>query len=789
MNRALPTLAFLLLTPLSAVCELQLAEPTFQERLERLVERLESERVGARIPGMAIAVVKDDEIVLAHGFGLADVEAQRAVTPETLFAVGSTTKAFTATLTGMLVDEGVLTWDDPVVEHLPFFSLQVDGGESDEVSLRDLLSHRTGFTRMGILWGMDGTARETILRTAAGAEPWGEFRNSFLYNNVMFLAAGVAAGKAAHSDWDTLLHQRIFEPLGMDDSSSVLADVREDERLAKGYIWNEAEESFERKEMLELDRIGPAGSINSNVLDMAEWVRFQLAQGRFGDEQLISTEALLETWKPHAEVGPNVGYGLGWFLREWDGQQVVEHGGNIDGFAAQVAMLPQENLGYVLLTNVSYTPLQIGSIATVFDVLAGDAPQPEPGNGQGYGPYLGKYVANFAHFVDEEFTVLVQNDRLAVDVPSQMTFELREPNEDGRRVFALTDEIAVSFLRTASGEVSGMVMHQSGFDFEIPKQGVVQEPDAPLVGVERFLGEYRDPDLGTVTVLMRDTNRLAVDIAGRATFELFPPDDSGRWPLRANREMYVEFLVDEQGRVTGLNALLDVGLREMSRVAAGEIPKLPTVEDVLRLRRVDERSRILKGLGGIVSRGSVRFVHSGLAGKLTTAMSGKDRYRLEMDFGPFGTTTIAALDGRAWTSAPPRGLEELEGEKLDNVLRDNPMAVEGDWREYFSTIEVQRTEELEGRAVIVVQLQNAGGPPRTYYVDAENGDVLKVESVIVDDPLRIAVTTRFADFREMEGFRFPFLVTTENQFTGQTRMEIEGFETGVDLQASYFEME
>ena len=280
-------------------------------------------------------------MVLARGFGLADVEAQTPATENTIYPVGSTTKAFTATLVGMLADEGKATWDDPVTQYLPYFDLDLrTDDEQAECTFRDLLSHRHGFSRMGVLWFGNETTREEILRTAAGAEAWDDFRAGFHYCNVTYLAAGVAAGVAADRTWDELMVERIFEPLKMGSSFLSISDVREDARLAVGYGWNEERGEHEQERLVNLDTIGPAGSINSNVLDMAQWVRLQLGRGQVDGMRLISEERIADTWSSQIEMGDGNAYGLGWMLREHDGRKVVEHGGNIGGFSAQVGLVP-----------------------------------------------------------------------------------------------------------------------------------------------------------------------------------------------------------------------------------------------------------------------------------------------------------------------------------------------------------------------------------------------------------------------------------------------------------------
>jgi len=289
-------------------------------RLANLDKRIEEEQQKQHILSVAIAVVKDDKVVFAKGFGYSDLATEQPVTPETLFAIGSSTKAFTATLIGMLSDDSEMSWDDPVDKHIPDFRLKVDTGD-EKVTVRDLLCHRTGFTRTGVLWAGGRLTRFEVIDLAATAQSYADFREEFLYNNVMYMAAGYAAGKAADSDWESLVAARILDPLNMTDSSTSITDAKKDERLAKGNLWNEDKQTHKRLPIRNLDLIGPAGSINSNVKDMAQWVRFQLGHGKYEGKQLLSPEMHAETWKQQIEMAPGAGYGLGWMLQEWTGKR------------------------------------------------------------------------------------------------------------------------------------------------------------------------------------------------------------------------------------------------------------------------------------------------------------------------------------------------------------------------------------------------------------------------------------------------------------------------------------
>jgi CubicO group peptidase (beta-lactamase class C family) len=414
--------------------------PTLQARLDELAESLEAAREKAHLPGMSIAIVKDDEVVWARGFGFADLAAERPADEETIYRIGSTTKAFTSALVAMLVDEGKASWDDPVTRFLPYFDLDVRSeDEKAECSLRDLLSHRHGFSRMGVLFLSGRVSREDVLRTAAKAEPLDDFRAGFHYSNISYLAAGQAVGAAAGRTWEELMVERIFEPLEMTSSTVSVDEVRQDPRLALGYKWNEEGEQLERAQLVDLDVIGPAGSVNSNVLDMAQWLRLQLGRGEVDGKRLISTESVHETWSPQIAMGPDASYGLGWMLRGHDGHEVVEHGGNVDGFSTQIGMIPEEQLGYVLLMNLNAAALRQPSLPLIFDALL-DALQDELPDDRNLAEaeeinlevYVGIYVANFANFRDADFEVLVRDQRLALAIPGQQTSDLLAPDAEGR---------------------------------------------------------------------------------------------------------------------------------------------------------------------------------------------------------------------------------------------------------------------------------------------------------------------------------------------------------------------
>ncbi len=770
---------------MASACSVEPTPGSLEWRLDRLVEQLEQQRQALHIPGMAIAVVKNDEVVLAHGFGVTNIETETPVTPETIFAIGSSTKAFTATIVGMLVDEGHMDWDNAITDYLPYFTMDIESeDENAEVAIRDLLCHRTGFVRMGILWASGEIPREEVLLAATLAEPWAGFNEKFYYSNVMFMAAGVAAGEAAGTDWDTLIAERIFEPLGMESSSTSVSQAQMDSRLSLGYLWDEDLEAYDYKPMRNIDNIAPAGSINSNVLDMAQWVRLQLGGGEYEGQRLISEDQLTETWTSQIEIVEDIGYGLGWMLQEWEEQPVIEHGGNIGGFSAQVALLPESDLGFVLLTNASISPLPPMSINMVWEAVLGEWEEADTDDADGYEPYIGEYVANFSPFEDVKFTVLVQNDRLAVDVPGQQIYELKEPDEEGKWYFAITDTIAVSFDRDDEGNVIGMKLYQAGYTFELPREGVEIAAEIPLEELQKYLGSYHSEELGVTVEVLIQNNRLAVDWPGEMVYELYPPDEEGIWVFRVSEGFTLRFNETADGQVESLTYYQDDEEFLMPRV---EGTSLPTVEELLALRETDSRKAALSGMGTYRIDGTFHSLQSGVEGTFSMYVSGIDRYRIDFDYGRYGYSRTAVNSDQAWVESSFGPFDELHGELLEQAKRGHPEAMDGDWLDFYDSIEVLRSQELDGQEVYVLKLERSDLPSVTILVDATTGDVLKsVVVAIQEGGIGIPITTQYEDYREVNGVRMSFRAISSNEQSGQAIIQGEAIETNLDIDDEFF---
>ncbi|MCB1023622.1 MAG: serine hydrolase, partial [Acidobacteria bacterium] len=350
------------------------------------------------VPGLAIAVVKDDKVVFAKGYGVRELGKPDAVDEKTIFAIGSSSKAFTSASIAMLMDEKKLKWDDHVSEYLPEFQL-FDPYVTREMTVRDLLTHRIGLERGDQLWYATDFTRDEVLHRVRYLEPSSSVRSRFGYQNIMYLAAGQIIPSITKKSWDDFVAERIFTPLGMRDSSTSITSLSKSNDVSTPHL--KIDDKVTPIAWRMIDNIGPAGSINSNVMDMAQWLRLQLGNGKFAGKQLISEAAIKEMHTPQTVIrreGPYtifypeahfMSYGMGWFLSDFRGKKLVEHGGAIDGMRASVMMIPEENVGIVILTNMNGTLLPQFLCYRIFDAFMGNEPRDYAGDGfKGLAPLM-----------------------------------------------------------------------------------------------------------------------------------------------------------------------------------------------------------------------------------------------------------------------------------------------------------------------------------------------------------------------------------------------------------------
>jgi CubicO group peptidase (beta-lactamase class C family) len=352
--------------------------PALEARVQALIPEIESYVAGAMkasdSPGLALGIVANDRLVYGKGFGVRSKTGGAPVDTRTVFQIGSTTKAFLATTLAIMVDRGKLRWDDRVVDLEPDFQLK-DPWVTREFRVFDLLAQRSGLPPyVNDALGLLGLAEPALIRSLRYVEPVSSFRSSFAYTNITHLLAGRIVAKAAGvADGDAVLRQELLEPLGMEDSSYTAEAIEAAVNHATGHRWTpEGTVEVPFTQLFPYD-FGGAGDINSTIEDMARWVRLQLGNGTFEGRRIVSPENLAFTRTSKVAISDKVSYALGWVMQQTPNGNIVWHNGGTAAFGAYVGMVPDRNIGVVILTNETNVGVPDAIGRWIFDLVLGNA--------------------------------------------------------------------------------------------------------------------------------------------------------------------------------------------------------------------------------------------------------------------------------------------------------------------------------------------------------------------------------------------------------------------------------
>ncbi len=354
------------------------AQPT-SERLQLLDNYFAASLAEWEVPGMAVAIVQGDSLIFAKGYGVSDITIGQAVDANTLFALASNTKAFTATALAMLVDEGKLGWNDKVQKFLPWFKLY-DPYVSSNISIADLLSHRSGLKTFSgdLIWYGSNQNRRQVIEKAAFLKPGHGFREEFGYSNILYLTAGEIIPVVSGKTWDDFVQQRILKPLEMNRSVLHVSDLASRNNIAQPHT--KVDGKLRALPWIEWDNIAPAGALISSANDMANWLIFNLNNGKFKEKNLLDPQRIYELQSAQIALGvppaaknpfPSThfkAYGYGWSLMDYLGYKIVGHNGGYDGMVSQTTLIPEKKLGFVVLTN-SNSSLYFPLMYKILDIL------------------------------------------------------------------------------------------------------------------------------------------------------------------------------------------------------------------------------------------------------------------------------------------------------------------------------------------------------------------------------------------------------------------------------------
>ena len=542
--------------------------------------------------GFAVAVIEKNKVIWSKGYGYRDMENKLPVTPNTQFAIGSCTKAFTSTLIGILNKEGMVEYDKPVRNYLPelkFFNDEMN----DKVTLRDMMSHRTGLPRHDYSWYLFTTnSRDSIMTRIQYMEPSTGLRERWQYNNFMFFLQGEVAEKLTGKSWEENVKEKIFTPLGMSNSNFSVKDLAVNPEGAIGYeLRNDS--VIRKMDYYDINAMGPAGSINSSVSDMAKWVTAWINDGKFNGKELIPTayrseaisgQMVISGGLPDSEI-PDVqfnNYGFGWMMCSYRGHYRVEHGGNIDGFSASTCFFPSDSIGIIVLSNQNgsavpgivrnyisdrllkekyfdwnsngRTKVDKAKKATeeakksVSSSRKPNAPMTHP---------LKDYEGVYSHKGYGSFMILVKNDSALVEL-KEKTFWLNHFHYDVFDAYMLDKKEKLDtvdqtptkfqFKMNTTGDIESVMVQLEPTIKPLEFTRAAKEIDIKKDDLTKYVGEYELAGT-TAKFYLKGEKTLYLFVPGQPEYEL-SPIEKDRFALKIASGYYVKFAMNEKGEVT-----------------------------------------------------------------------------------------------------------------------------------------------------------------------------------------------------------------------------------------------
>jgi CubicO group peptidase (beta-lactamase class C family) len=790
--------------------------PSIEQRVDAFVEQLEARRKAQGVVGAAVVVVQGDRIVRAAGLGQRSAEAPEPVTDETVFAVGSVTKQFTAMAVALTVSEGKMAFEDHPRRHVPPFRLQ-DPEADAKLNMIDLLAHRSGLDRSDVTWLLAPFTQEELFELAHRSKPAAQLRARFLYNNTMYALAGAAAARAQQTTYERLLTERLLEPIGMPSSTLTLAALIASPNRAIGYRRSTAGQP-ERANPVDLASVAPAGALNSTARDMGAWLRFLNSRGRINGEAKITPAALARLFEPHQQVSHIIQYGLGFFLQTRSGVLVAEHGGNVPGYTAQVVHVPDRALSLALLTNQDSSQLAAIAQELFWEVVVSPevatAPSVTPSPPAGTEPRAGGETATLArpiaperlpgHYFSSQgggaFEVKKGDSGTIAVFSGQPPYPLKPTavnafDLSGLSGFSLTfSESSVmpgritAFLRQPRSHPGGNIAFLKKDDAWLARAKAQHDrPDKELIG------SYRNDAQTTIMEIVPYQRGVALIITGQPPW-LLNPLGGDLYQLEGLPETYrLRAKRSSDGAVFGFTLNqpnLSLEMSAATPAAAGDAEKAHGILD-----KAVAAAGGAEALDRITSMSALARASApthGLDGRAEDHISSGNRAEL-FELGAFGKTVFKS---RVLTSER-RSLTILrDGERFPAsgkaLLAARFFAVPHQlqrWKERFVTVLATGEASVNGEHAFVIELTPKDLAPMQLYISSKSFLILREEMPTYegDELQSTSVSTDYSDYRVVSGVWLPFAASVPAPILGRIMVTYDSVSLNNPIDPKVFE--
>lgn len=772
--------------------------PDLTARLAAIEKAIDDKRKELGVPGLSLVIVKDDRVIYSKGLGLKDVERNLPVTDKTLFAIGSCSKAFTGMTVLMGVDDGKISLEDSPRKYLPYFKLQ-DPDADAKITVRDLLCHRSGLDGTDLLWYTGVLNREEVIKAVASAKPTMKLGEKFQYQNVMFSAAGEVAARAQRSTWERIVAERIFKPLGMKLSNTSATVYRKAPDFAIGY--DISRKTPRKLEMRDLTNIAPAGSINSNAVDMAKWVRLMLGRGVFEGKRLLSEKSFNEFTTKQITVGGKTGYALGWGVTDWNGHNVLTHSGGIDGFNSLVGVMPDQKLGFALLTNVSSSPIGLTVRDAIFNNLVGK-PEPvaatstEAASSPDPAIEAGSYSAG-ALLIE----VVMKDGKLVARVAGQPEYPLVSV---GSRKYKLDNPAPAGFFMTfrpikGNDSDTEMFLEQPQGNVVLAKRRA--SGDASIAASASYSGPFKDlmgkyeRDGRTIEVTARE-GKFVLIVAGQPAYTLVEKEKDSFGAAELPDTYRANFKRGPDGNVSSMVLKQPEGEFELKRTTDA-----PAAAPDLSISLDDLMARVIAAAGGeanlrkhrsVISAVSIELENQGITGEAVSIGEAPNASTSTTTFTALGKkiATIrnyfdGASGGEETSFSPPEGFADTQ---LDDARIASEFHQLLNWKTLFKSVTIKEKSKVGDEDVYVVVKTPEKGNVVTDFVSTKSFLVLKRETLRStlggDGPT--PVTETYTDYRTVDGWAVAFTTTSKIPGLGNVITRVKDVKFDVDMPDAEF---